>query len=159
WTPTAVTTSGQADEPATRDFWYYVAYAKDACGNVSPASAIAAGALNYYLGDVTDGATAGLGDNGVAAPDLLLLAARYGASGAALTGGEYLDVGPTTDRSPIARPTTDGVVDFEDLMMFALDYAPRVSLLAGTPKGAPLAMRATTAADQISANAPASVTA
>src|SRR5262249_38240321 len=30
WTLTSVTASGQTDEPATRDFWYYVAYAKDA---------------------------------------------------------------------------------------------------------------------------------
>src|SRR5262249_32972120 len=38
WTLTAVTASGQTDEPSTRDYWYYVAYAKDACGNVSPVS-------------------------------------------------------------------------------------------------------------------------
>jgi hypothetical protein len=31
WTLTGVTASGQTDEPPVRDFWYYVAYAKDAC--------------------------------------------------------------------------------------------------------------------------------
>lgn len=33
-----------------------------------------------------------------------------------------LDVGPTTDYSPDARPTTDNNLQFEDLMMFALNY-------------------------------------
>jgi hypothetical protein len=32
-----------ADETLNRDYWYYVAYAKDACGNVSPVSNEAGG--------------------------------------------------------------------------------------------------------------------
>jgi hypothetical protein len=43
WTLTSVTASGQKDEPSSRDYWYYVAYAKDACGNVSPASNLTGG--------------------------------------------------------------------------------------------------------------------
>jgi hypothetical protein len=147
--------TGQADEPATRDEWYYVAYAKDACGNVSAASAVAGGALDYFLGDVSDGVTAGAGDNTVAAADVSLLGAHYGASGAALSGFEYLDVGPTADHSALTRPATDGALDFEDLMMVALDYAPRVSLL----RSRPAAVTSVTSADQVSANGPASVTA
>jgi hypothetical protein len=34
----------------------------------------------------------------------------------------FVDVGPTTDLSADARPTTDNVLQFEDLMMFALNY-------------------------------------
>jgi hypothetical protein len=33
-----------------------------------------------------------------------------------------LDVGPTTDFSVDARPTTDNRVQFEDLMVFAMNY-------------------------------------
>ena len=69
WTPTAVTTSGQADEPADRGFWYYVAFSKDDCGNVSAVSNMTGGTLNYHLGDVSDGVnTPESGDNLSAPP-------------------------------------------------------------------------------------------
>src|SRR5205085_7846757 len=105
WTLTSVTASGQTDEPSSRDFWYYAAYAKDACGNVSSVSNETDGSLNYYLGDVTDNAIAGSGDNKVFTGDISLLGAHYGVAGAALAGYEYLDVGPTMDHSPNTRPT------------------------------------------------------
>ena len=41
----------------------------------------------------------------------------------------YCDVGPTTDLSTDALPTTDDFVDFEDLMMFAMNFTT-VSFLA-----------------------------
>jgi len=135
WTLTGVTASGQSDEPG-RDFWYYVAYAKDACGNVSPVSNRTNGTLGYHLGDVSDGVTPGQGDNSVNTVDLSLLGAHYGLSGAGLAGFEYLDVGPTTNLSVDARPTTDAATTFEDLFVFAINYTPRVSLVA---KGGPVA--------------------
>jgi hypothetical protein len=128
WTLTPVTASGQADEPSTRDFWYYVAYAKDACGNTAGVSNRTNGNLNYHLGDVTDGFTPGQGNNVVNTADISLLGMHYGLSGGALAGYEYLDVGPTTDHSVNARPTTDTKTDFEDLVMFALNYFPAASL-------------------------------
>src|SRR5439155_13562064 len=131
WDLTGVTASGQTDEPATRDFWYYVAYAKDACGNVAPVSNITNGTLDYHLGDVSDGTTPGQGNNAVNIADVSLLGSHYGVSGGALAGFEYLDVGPTTDFSTNARPTTDDKTDFEDLVMFALNYTPHVSLAEG----------------------------
>jgi len=121
-----VTASGQADQPGTRDLWYYVAYGRDSCGDVAPVSAMTAGTLDYHLGDVSDGVTPGQGDNTVDIADASLLGAHYGASGAALSGFEYLDVGPTTTHGTLGRPTPDGVLDFEDLVMFALDFAPAV---------------------------------
>ncbi len=126
WTLTGVTATGQTDEPPTRDFWYYVAYSKDMCGNAA-VSNITGGTLNYHLGDVSDGVTAGTGDNKVATADLSLLGAHYGASGGALALFSYLDVGPTTDASVNGRPTTDGKADFEDLVMFALNFFPHAS--------------------------------
>src|SRR6185369_4067130 len=128
WTLTGVTASGQTDEPATRDFWYYVAYAKDACGNVAPVSNRTNGTLDYHLGDVSDGFTPGQGNNIVNTVDISLLGMHYGLSGGALAGFEYLDVGPTTDASVNGRPTTDGKTGFEDLVMFAINYFPVASL-------------------------------
>ncbi len=154
WALTPVTASGQADQPPTRDYWYYVAYAKDACGNAGPVSNLTGGVLGYHLGDVSDGITPGQGDNKVATADASLLGTHYGASGATLAGFEYLDVGPTTTNSVDGRPTVDGVVDFEDLVMFSINWSPRVSLVAGgTPASGPHAH------DELSLQAPYVVTA
>lgn len=122
WVLTAVAGSPGFDEVAVRDFWYYAAYTWDGCGNVSAASNMTPGTLNYHLGDVTDGVTPGTGDNLVGTIDITLLGINYGN---ALVPGDllnYLDVGPTTDFSVNARPTTDNLVQFEDLMMFAINY-------------------------------------
>jgi hypothetical protein len=54
--------------------------------------------------------------------DVSLLGAHYGQSGAAVAACNWLDVGPTTDYSNTARPTTDNKINFEDLMVFALDF-------------------------------------
>src|SRR5262249_33533639 len=107
WTLTSVVSPGQADEPATRDFWYYVAYVRDGFATLSPVSNRTSGTLDYHLGDVTDGVTPGLSDNEVTTADVSVLGAHYGITGAAVDAFAYLDVGPTTDLSVSARPTTD----------------------------------------------------
>lgn len=126
WTLVATlpaTSTGYADEPATRDFWYYAAYVADECGNTSPASAITGGTLNYHLGDVSDGTTPGAGNNLVGTEDISLLGGFYGVTLAPYGDAHnYLDVGPTTDYSVDARPTTDNRIQFEDLMVFAMNY-------------------------------------
>ena len=55
WTLTPVTATGQTDAPPTRDYWYYVVYTKDGCGNVSLVSNVSGGTLDYHLGDTHDG--------------------------------------------------------------------------------------------------------
>ena len=110
WTLTSVSASGQTDEPSSRDFYYYVAYVTDQYGTRSDVSNRTGGTLNYHLGDVSDGATAGQGDNSVSTPDLSLLGAHYGLRGSAVDAYNYLDVGPTTDLSVNARPTTDNKI-------------------------------------------------
>jgi hypothetical protein len=123
WTLTGVTTSGQYDETTARDFWYYVAFAKDACGNVSAVSNKTTGTLNYHLGDVVDpGFPLAVGDNKVDGADISRLGAHYGITIVLNDTYNYLDVGPTTDYSVNARPTTDNKIGFEDLMMFAINY-------------------------------------
>lgn len=122
WALTGVTASGQTDETAVRDFWYFVAFTKDACGNVSAVSNMTTGTLNYHLGDVSDGVTPGQGNNLVSTADISLLGSNYGITITSPHAVNYLDVGPTTDYYVNARPTTDNKINFEDLMMFAINY-------------------------------------
>ncbi|MBP6875953.1 MAG: T9SS type A sorting domain-containing protein [Candidatus Eisenbacteria bacterium] len=100
------------DEPAVRDFYYYIAFSMDDCGNVSAVSNQTGGTLNYHLGDVVE-------DNYVTTNDISALSSRYWQT---VVAPEYVDVGPTTDYTVDALPTTDNLVDFEDLMMFAINF-------------------------------------
>jgi hypothetical protein len=122
WTPTSVTTSGQDDEVTARDVWYFTAFAVDSCGNVSAASNMTTGTLNYHLGDVHDGLADCSGDNLVGTTDVSYLGANYGVLLAPSDPLACLDIGPTLDFSSLARPTTDNVIDFEDQITMALDY-------------------------------------
>ncbi|HEY6196178.1 MAG TPA: Ig-like domain repeat protein [Candidatus Eisenbacteria bacterium] len=153
WTLTGVVHPGDTDEPTTRDFWYYVAYVHDTFGTVSPVSNQTSGALNYHLGDVSDLTTVGVGDNQVTTSDLSALGMHYGLTGAAVAPFNFLDVGPTTDLSVTARPTTDDKINFEDLVMFALNYFP----VASAPQAQ--ARPAAAATDGVTLSAPVHVAA
>jgi hypothetical protein len=148
WVLTTLTASGQADIPPTRDFWYYVAFAIDLCGNVSAVSNRTLGNLDYHLGDVSNGLTPGTGDNLVSTADISLLGAHYGITLGAGDPFNYLDAGPTTDYSVHARPTTDNRVNFEDLMMFAINHGQ-----VAAPQDAPAA-RAVAGADAFGLRVP-----
>ena len=129
WAPTTVHASGEMDQPPTRDYWSYVAFNTDDCGSSSAASNVTSGALDYLLGDVSDGTTACAGDNAVKMADLSLLGMHYGAP----LGSEYLaclDVGPTVGYSLTGRPAPDGQIEFEDLVLFALNFTPGSAPLA-----------------------------
>lgn len=121
WALTTVSGSGQVDEPATRDYWYYVVYTADDCDNWSAASNLTSGTLGYHLGDVTNGG-GGLGDNDVDTQDISRLAATYFLSSVDPGYDNTCDVGPTADYSVNALPTTDNTIGFEDLMVFAMNY-------------------------------------
>ena len=115
------------DRTSLRDFYYYVAVVTDRYGSHSAVSNMTTGALNYHLGDVVDPADSLLaGDDHVDVADLSLLGAHYGASLAPGSRYNVLDVGPTADYSPNSLPTTDNILDFEDLVVFAMSYG-RVS--------------------------------
>jgi len=122
WSVTSLTASGQAEDIAQRDYWYYVVFTKDQWGNVSSVSNRTGGTLNYHLGDVSDGVTAGQGDNAVHAEDISLLGAHYPALLTLNDPFAYLDIGPTADGSVDALPTTDHRLDFEDLILYAINY-------------------------------------
>lgn len=122
WTLTAVSAGGQYDQPSERGFWYYVVFTTDTSGNVSAASNLSAGSLNYHLGDVSDGVTPGQGDNEVSTGDVSLLGSTYWLSDGEDGFLNYCDVGPTTDYSEDGRPTPDDLIGFEDLMIFGMNY-------------------------------------
>jgi Cohesin domain/FlgD Ig-like domain len=122
WQLTGVTGSGNADRVSGRDFWYYVAFVTDGCGNVSSVSNRTDGTLNYHLGDVHNGVANCTGDDIVGTSDISFLGAHYGATLGVSDPLGCLDVGPTTNLSVNARPTTDLHIDFEDLVLFAVNY-------------------------------------
>ncbi len=135
WTLTGVTASGQVDETLARDYYYYVAFVTSACGEVSPASNGTTGTLNYHLGDVSDGLAACDGDNAVSTADISLLGANYFQT---ITDGDpiaCLDVGPTDDFSATGLPTTDNEINFEDLVVFGINFGEvsREQPTAGDP--------------------------
>ena len=151
WVHVASLPGGTAyeDDPQLRDFWYYAAFVQDECGAVS-LPAMTTGTLDYRLGDVSDGVTQCLGDGRVWTEDVSLLGGHYGATLAPGDSYGCLDVGPTTDASVNARPVTDNVLDFEDLMMFATNF----NQVSGPQSGPALAER-----DELALTAPAQVAA
>jgi len=73
-------------------------------------------ATNYWLGDVAV-------DGVVNVADMNMLGAAFGTTEAG--GSPYnniLDVGPTDDWSSFGIPLTDNVINFEDLMVFSLNF-------------------------------------
>ena len=148
----AAPTATLTDLTGARDFYYYVAFITDGCGNVSAVSNQTSGTLNYHLGDVSDGFTACNGDNQVNTADISLLGAHYATTNAVGGPFECLDVGPTTNNSVNGRPTTDHKVNFEDLILFAINYG---TVSAPQMAAAPVAQ----AQDEVWVEAPASVVA
>jgi hypothetical protein len=137
-----------------------VAFAKNVLGQVSAVSNKTPAIPDYALGDVSNGITAGAGDNLVNDLDVSLLGAHYGISGAAIlsAGVSYLDVGPTADLSVSSRPFTDGRIDFEDLVVFATNYGS-VSGPASLVATADAMARAATEPEVLTLDAPSHVTA
>jgi len=79
WTLVDVTAETvTTDLHPVRDVWSYVAFTQDQLGNVSAPSGLTGGTLNYHLGDVSDGLSAGDGDNLVNSLDISLLGNSYG---------------------------------------------------------------------------------
>jgi hypothetical protein len=109
--------------PSSRDFLYFCAFATDDAGNESPVSNRTPGTLDYHLGDVSDGFSSCTGDNRVTLADVSFLGSHYGQAVPPSSSFSCLDVGPTTDFSVDAMPTTDGKANFEELMVFSMNFA------------------------------------
>ncbi len=124
WTLVAATPANSfSDHPGSRDYWHYVAFVANPCGEASTASN-PVGALSYHLGDIYDGANHGTGDNLVNGSDITELGAAYGSTTADVgIYLDYADIGPTVDGSVLSRPMPDGAIQFEDLIFFAINYS------------------------------------
>jgi len=108
--------------PAARNEWYYLVFTEDPAGNISPAS-LMEHALSYWLGDVNTPA-----DGIVNSNDIGLLAASWNANGL-VAPHIFRNVGPTTDNSRDSRPEPDAFINFEDLMIYSLNYGNTQYLL------------------------------
>jgi len=109
---------------STRDVYHYQAFTVDAAGNVS-APSNQARSTSYWLGDIN----AGLAYDGfIWSQDLFVFAPTYGKSHGQPGYKNEVDFGPTYNMSPKGIPTTDNVIDFEDLVIFAINFDAVVPL-------------------------------
>jgi hypothetical protein len=109
------------DNPrAPRDIYYYAAFSYDCAGNYSVFDAGATDrATSYWLGDVTP---TGSWDGIVDIVDLAAFSIAFGEGDGDAGWNNEVDFGPTDDWSRFGIPLPDDVVDFEDLMIFAMNY-------------------------------------
>jgi hypothetical protein len=103
------------DAVPARGIYYYVVYPVDGAGNWGPGTDVSS--ISYLLGDV-----AGVGDGAVTGGDITILALCYGTVDGPLPYNADCDVGPTDDFSGAGIPLTDNVINFDDLMIFALNW-------------------------------------
>lgn len=124
--PVAVTALDQVWlTAADRGVYYYEVFAVDAAGNISPPAAANDRATNYWLGDIDeDGFVDVLGD-------ITPLGNAFGTSGGQVDYDEYCDVGRTDDWSRVGIPLTDSVINFEDLMVFSMNFSVVTDLNKG----------------------------
>jgi len=126
------------DMLATRGIYDYVVVASD-CVNPSAATAVAS-ATNYYLGDwakqgLPDPVIPDDYDGKVKSADMTRLAGVYGTHPTAAV--RDLDIAPTHDWSSYGLPGPDNWINFEDLMIFSMNYGyngpelPNLSTPAG----------------------------
>ncbi|MCK4414569.1 MAG: right-handed parallel beta-helix repeat-containing protein [Candidatus Eisenbacteria sp.] len=116
-----------------RDIYYYGAFIYDIVLHYSGPEASdgnEARSTNYWLGDVRPHLAY---DGYVGTADISALSGTYRAD--PLSDAEC-DVGPTHDYSGLGIPQPDGAVDFDDLMIFALNYGEVGPTLKG-PFGLP----------------------
>ncbi|RJR30734.1 MAG: hypothetical protein C4574_01895, partial [Candidatus Latescibacterota bacterium] len=109
------------DDPrAPRDVYYYSAFSKDLAGNYSTLGTSAYDrCTSYWLGDVQP--NPGF-DGSVNLSDLAAFSGTFGVSEGGGGWNAHCDFGPTDDYSRFGVPVPDNKVDFEDLMIFAMNY-------------------------------------
>jgi hypothetical protein len=123
-----------------RNVYYYTIFSYDSAGNYStPTTAQQGRATNYWLGDVS-------GDGEVYYEDLGILSNAFWTSRGDLHYNAEFDIGPTYDMSPKGIPSTDNLISFEDLVIFAINFAAvgpnqkAVPVLAGQDITGPLGL-------------------
>jgi len=140
--------SGATHAIVPRDIHNYTAFVYDQVLLYGPAVATAQDrATNYWLGDVANVASNWIPDGLVTVADIDKLGGTYAVSSPSLPDAQC-NVGPTDDFSrvgiPLPNAGTGPVVNFEDLMIFSMNYgvvAPRVVPLLSGPAEGELALR------------------
>jgi Right handed beta helix region len=139
WTPLTdalVTNQTQSwSDHLSRGVYYYTVFAVDAAGNPSAAPAALDRATNYWLGDVDQAPGASTPDGEVDPFDMNVLGTYFGSAVPIGHAGAVADVGPTDDWSRLGIPNTDSVVNFEDLMIFAMNFG----IVSGAKSKVPVA--------------------
>ncbi|MBE0566354.1 MAG: hypothetical protein IH621_10375 [Krumholzibacteria bacterium] len=127
WVPLApVTTTSLTQawpDHLSRGVYTYEVFAVDEVGNASPRATANDRATNYWLGDVYSNTADDYTPNGLVNTfDVNYLAASFGDPVPHGDPKGVLDVGPTDDWSRLGIPLTDSRLDFEDLMVFSMNF-------------------------------------
>ncbi len=107
------------DTLPNRGIYYYELFPVDDAGNYGLPVAESAVATSYWLGDVAPVEFDGFVD----VADITALSTAFGTFDGDAAYDSTIDVGPTDDWSRLGIPLTDDIVDFEDLMIFAMNYS------------------------------------
>jgi hypothetical protein len=109
------------DDPRTpRDIYYYAAFSYDCAGNYSSLGPTAKDrTTSYWLGDMRPSPG---WDGNVNITDLAAFSATFGESDGDAGWDNEADFGPTDDFSRFGIPLPDNIIQFEDLMIFAMNY-------------------------------------
>ncbi len=119
------------DTTSDRGVYFYQVFSRDAVLNGSAAPDTLLVGPNYLLGDV-----ALPWDGSVDIADLSALGDSYRTGSADPYFNAECDVGPTGSGSYLATPIPDGQVEFEDLMIFGLNYGrDKATAPASRPTG------------------------
>jgi hypothetical protein len=101
--------------PLNRDFYYVTIFVEDRASHFSAAAIDSA--LSYWLGDVNVPP-----DGQVNASDIAVFASAFYSVAGEVHWNPACDVGPTLNRSRIGRPVPDQKINFDDLMLFAMNF-------------------------------------
>jgi len=101
--------------PINRDFYYVVIFVEDRASHFSAATVDSA--LSYWLGDVNIPP-----DGQVNASDIAVFASAFYSVAGEVHWNPACDVGPTLNRHRTSRPVPDQKINFDDLMLFAMNY-------------------------------------
>jgi len=104
------------DAGIPRNVYYYTVFSFDGAGNYSAASpAVQGRATSYWLGDVD-------ADGYVRTQDVVTFSSAFGSYEDGEGWDNDCDFGPSDDYSRFGVPDPDGVVDFEDLIILAMNF-------------------------------------
>lgn len=112
------------DLPLARGVYTYEIFSMDMAGNYSAAAPDGNDrATNYWLGDLIDTAPVPPHYSVIDIADVSVLAAAFGTGDGDVGYNSTCDIGPTGDWSRTGIPTTDSEIEFEDLMILAMNFA------------------------------------